>query len=66
MLPNGETCATCCLWDEFETQINRDRRRLGKCRRNAPVVISRPDGRLSTIYPLVSEDDWCAEHATHS
>jgi hypothetical protein len=64
----AENCGTC-RYKSASPYINPDRgsaefaKTMFACRRNAPVVTGGLYCATMTVWPMVSNDDWCGKHS---
>lgn len=65
----SESCGECKFWDEVGARPRAAEQRIGRCRRNAPMVMSPPGlDRLGkhhqgsqVNWPTCHDDDWCGD-----
>ena len=56
MTESRNTCSVCRFWDGYgET---------GRCRRRSPLVTGGMMSAVETVWPIVSDHDWCGDFET--
>lgn len=64
MIGANVSCATCAYFMPPPPNYRGNRSR-GQCRRYAPVLEIVTDSPARSIWPLVSSDQWCGDHAVY-